>query len=250
MKILKIKKLKNNKYKLELENNSITLFEDVIIDNNLLYKNDIDDELLQKLENENIYYELYNKVLKYIMTKMRSIYEVEQYLDKLDAEKCDKERIIDKLKDINLLNDKLYADAYVSDKINLSNDGPYKIKKELKDKKIDENIIEEYISKYEDFIFVEKIKKIISKKKNSKYSNYIYKQKLLNYFINLGYDKNMVIPILEDIDSDVTDILKKEYISIYNKLSKKYEEPKLSYEIKNRLYKKGFSIDDINKIKE
>ena len=55
----------------------------------------------------------------------------------------------------------------------------------------------------------------------------------------------MVIPILDDVDSDVTDILKKEYISIYNKLSKKYEEPKLSYEIKNRVYRIK-TIQEIN----
>ena len=45
MKIEKIKKLSNNKYKLVfVDNDSLTLYEDVILDNNILFKKDIDDE--------------------------------------------------------------------------------------------------------------------------------------------------------------------------------------------------------------
>ena len=250
MKIEKYKKLSNNKYKIEfINNNSLTLFEDVILDNNILYKSDIDDELFNKLIEENKYYEAYNKALKYVLTKMRSIYEVEKYIEKLEISVDSKSRIIDKLKSINLLNDKLYAEAYISDKINLTNDGPLKIKNDLINKKVDESIIDSELEKYDNEIFIEKIKKIISKKKNTKYSNYIYKQKLNIYLINLGYNSSDIIPLLNDIEIDTSVQLKKDYDSLYKKLSKKYSDKQLDYEINARLYKKGYSMDEINNIK-
>ena len=75
MKIEKIKKLSNNKYKLVfVDNDSLTLYEDVILDNNILFKKDIDDELLNKLIVDNKYYEVYNKVLKFVLyMKLKSI---------------------------------------------------------------------------------------------------------------------------------------------------------------------------------
>lgn len=251
MKIEKIKKLSNNKYKLVfVDNNSLTLYEDVILDNNILFKKDIDDELLNKLIVDNKYYEVYNKVLKFVLTKMRSIYETEKYLDKYEISLENKTKIIEKLKSINLLNDKLYAEAYISDKINLSNDGPIKIKNDLINKRVDENIIISELSKYDKKIFIEKMKKIISKKKNTKYSNYVFKQKINLYLINLGYESSDIFPLLDELKTNTYDIIKKDYDSLVNKLSKKYDGKQLEYEIKNRLYKKGYRMDEINNIKE
>ena len=53
MKILKFKKQSKDKYKLYLDNNSdITLYEDVIIKNNLLITKEISDELLEALKKQ------------------------------------------------------------------------------------------------------------------------------------------------------------------------------------------------------
>ena len=247
--IKKISKLTNGRYKIELDElESLILYEDVILNNNILYKKDLTLEQIKNLNKENEYYELYNKALKYVLTKMRSIYEVDNYLTKLEVKEKTKKEIINKLKDINLLNDKVYANAFISDKIHLSNDGPLKIKKDLLNKQVDESIIDEELSKYDLDIFEEKIKKIISKRKNNKYSNYVFKQKMLGYFVNLGYDSNFVIPLLENVESDTTELIQKEYNTLYRKLSKKYSDKKLDYEIKSRLYKKGFSMDEINAI--
>ena len=54
MKILKFKKQSKDKYKLYFDDNSeITLYEDVIIKNNLLITKQIDKKLLDDLEKEN-----------------------------------------------------------------------------------------------------------------------------------------------------------------------------------------------------
>ena len=51
MKIAKIKKQKDGKYKIQLENGDIlNTYDDVILSTNILYTKDIDDETLKKIE--------------------------------------------------------------------------------------------------------------------------------------------------------------------------------------------------------
>ena len=249
MKINKIKKLSNDKYKIELDNgDKITTYEDVLIEENILYKKEIDNELLNTINNKNDYYKIYNKTLKYIMTKIRSEKEINIYLDKQNIEEKDKEKIIKRLKDNGMLNDNNYYVSYISDRIRLSNDGPNKIKNELVSHNIEESKINEELDKYKELIY-EKLEKLINKKiKTNKDSEYIMKQKLTTYFINLGYEKSMIDEILNNIKIDNSDSIKKEYDKQYRKLSKKYSGDELKYKLKNNLYQKGFKMDEINDI--
>lgn len=250
MKIMKIQK-KNNKYKIILEdNNIIETYDEIIIKENILYKKEMTDELKSKIEKENKYYEIYNNILKYIKTKLRSEYEIREYIKKNEIDKITEENLINKLKDSKLIDDKTYTYAYIHDRMKFSNDGPYKIKKELLKNKIEESIIEEELNKIDKEEIYEKLKKQILKKlsANTKYSNNMIKQKLINYFITQGYEKEMIIEILENNLVSNTNILKKEYDKLYNKYKNKYEEYELKKVIKQKLYQKGFSIDEINNI--
>lgn len=250
MKIEKIKKLSNGKYKIQLENKEvITTYDEVILNENILFKKEIDNELLNKINNQNDYYKIYNKTLKYIMTKIRSEKEINIYLDNQNVEKIDKEKIIKKLKDNHMLNDKTYLKAFIADKVRLSSDGKEKIKKQLLEQNIDSKLIDEELEKYDEEI-KEKLEKLINKKIKTyyKYSEYITKQKIKEYFINLGYKIDEIDEILNKIKIENTDSIKKEYEKQYNKLSKKYKDKELEYKLKNTLYQKGYKIDEINKI--
>ena len=60
MNIIKIKKLKNGKYKITLNNGEILeLYDDVILKNNILFKKEISDELLNDVNKDNNYYFYY-----------------------------------------------------------------------------------------------------------------------------------------------------------------------------------------------
>lgn len=250
MKIEKIKKLNNGKYKIEFDNKEkITTYDEVILEENILFKKEVDNELINKINIKNDYYKIYNKTIKYIMTKIRSEKEINLYLDKHNIDKEDKEKIIESLKSKKLLNDDNFYISYISDRLRLSNDGPDKIKNELLNHNIDINKIEEELFKYNDFIY-EKLEKLMVKKAKqlSKYSEYIVKQKIRECFINLGYKKDMIEELLTNITIDNDEALKKEYEKQYNKLSKKYKDEELKYKIKQNLYQKGYKLDDINKI--
>lgn len=251
MKIEKITKMKNGKYKIELDNKEkITTFDEVILNNNLLFKKELDNDLINKINIETSYYGIYDKVVKYIMTKIRSEKEINEYLDKQKVNENDKVKIIDTLKKNKLINDLNFTVAYISDRFRLSNDGPYKIKNELLNHNIDINIIDNELSKYSEEEIYDKLNHLILKKiKTIHKSKYIIKQKINEYFINLGYSRDMINSILNNIDLDSEDSILKDYKALYNKLSKKYDGDKLEFEIKQRLYRKGYNSEEINTIK-
>ena len=250
MKIEKIKKMKNGKYKIELENKeTIITYDDVILNNNLLFNNEVDNCLINKLNIDTAYYNVYNRVIKYIVTKMRSLVEITIYLDKLGVNEIDKNKIINSLKEIGLINDLSFAKAFISDKINLSNIGPNQIKRDLIGHNIEETVIDEILNNYEEEVFINKINRLIEKKiRTNKNSNYVLKQKIINDLINLGYDSSMIISCLDQTVIKDNNAIIKDYKKIYNKLSTSLSGTELLYKVKNKLYQKGYKIDEINEV--
>lgn len=248
MKIKKIKKLSAVKYKIEFEDReSITTYDNVILENNILLKKEIDSDLYLKLQCENGYYEIYNRAVKYIVTKLRSEKEIREYLKKYSDDNDLINKITNQLKKEKLLNEERYVKAFIEDKVNLTNYGPLKIEKELIDLDINEELIKGYLLKYDDDIFTSKIDKIIDKRVriNKKDSNYLLRQKIEKELYDLGYPKELFKEKIEHININESSIVEKEIQKIYKKLSNKYSGNELKYQIKNKLYQKGFNLDDL-----
>lgn len=246
VKIEKIKK-SGSKYKLILDNDeTIITYEEVILKNGLLYNKTINEKALEKINKDTIYYVSYHKALNMINRRLRSEYEIRKELQKSELANKEIDKIVEDLKRINLLNDKAYAKAYTNDKINLSLDGPHKIRKNLQNNKISDDYIEEAISNINVEILYNHIDKIINKKINSntKYTTYMLKQKIVNYLINLGYDKAMIIERLNNFKIDNIN-LDKEMDKIFNKLKNKYSGDELIFKLKNKLYTKGYTKEAI-----
>ena len=164
MQIDKIKKTKS-KYTLTLSNGeTIKTFDEVILENGLLYNKHIDSKLLNKIHLDTIYYDSFHKVLNLISKRQRSEKEIEDYLKKIQITKEDRIKIIKELKTKNLVNDYNFAKAYTNDKMNLTLDGPYKIAKDLEKHHINEDIIKQMIKSYKPELIESHITKIILKK--------------------------------------------------------------------------------------
>ena len=75
----------------------------------------------------------------------------------------------------------------------------------------------------------------------------ILKQKIYNYLINLGYEKKDIDLVFENIDLPKNNIIEKQGKLILLKLKRKYDNPDdIKFQLKNKLYQKGFSNNDIN----
>lgn len=194
MKIIKYEKKGNNQYKIYLEQNqNITVYEDVIIKNNLLYKKEIDKSLLEQIDTDNYKEKIYNKCIKYISVRIRSKYEIEEYLKRNQIEKQTSIIIIDKLQQNNLLNDEEFTKAFIHDKINFTTMGPYRIEKELQKHKIDSYIISTYLNQISPEIIDNKINKYIQKQLKATKKNQNIRNKIYLNLLNLGYSNEMIL---------------------------------------------------------
>ncbi len=249
MKIERYTKLKNGQYKLSLDNNTnILLHEDLILKHELLIYKEIEEEDIDKLLEENTSYNAYDLALGYLKIKMRSKKEIKEYLLKKAVKEELINNAIEKLEEQGYLNDSIYAKAFINDKINLSNDGPYKIKENLMKLGISEDTVLENLEVFDREIEISKIQKLIDKqiKINHNKSNYLLKKKVMDYLVNLGYTKELVILLVNKVNIDDDDIMKKEYDKIYKKLSKKYSGKELEYKAKQKMYQKGFISTNID----
>ncbi len=203
MKIEKYKKIKEDLYRVLLDNGEIIdIYEDVILANNLLYKSEIDQNLLDKINIENNYQLAYNISVKYIMVRLRSINEIKVYLTKKGYSKDVIDKVIEKLIKNKLLDDEIFTKAYINDKLNFTNVGKYKLINELTTKmKVDNSIVYNVLESYKE-VWNDRIEKLINKylKSNKKYRGNTLKNKLYIYLVNLGYDKDKVISVLNNYD--------------------------------------------------
>lgn len=251
MNIKRFKKISNDKYEIILEDDkSIVLYEDVILKNNLLISKYIDKNELDSIIKENSDIECYNASLKYLSIRMRSKKELANYLASKKYSDNAINKVIKRLSEEGYIDEVKYAQAYTNDQVNISSNGPLKIRKNLKENGISSDVIDNVIGNIDENIIEEKLSKLIKKQLNVKKGSVnSVKLKVVNYLVNLGYDKDMVLKELSkySIESN-KDMLKKDYDKLYNKYKNKYDKDNLLYFISQKLYLKGYTSNDIKEV--
>lgn len=247
MKIIKISKKKNLYNVVLSDKTSLSFYDDTILKYNLLKPRELKDKELEEIIKFDNEIKAFNMALKYITTKLRTKGEIRKKLKEFDINIIDK--VIKRLEKLGYLNDEVYIKSYVNDAINLSLKGPKKIIAELEHLGFRKDQVSLAIDNYDKDLWIQKINKIINKKKcsNHKLSKNMFINKIKNDLINLGYSKDLIDCCLENIDiEEDLNILEKEFNKELKKLSKKYNGNALINKVKYNLYKKGFSLNDID----
>lgn len=231
------------------DNRSLSFYDEVIMKYGVLKPMLIEEATLKEMIRFNECIKAYKEALKYINVRLRTKKEIRIKLKEYD--KTTIEYVINRLSKNGYLNNSLYINSYVNDAINLSLKGPLKIKKELENLEFTSVEIETVLEKIEDIIWIDRIKKIMGKKinANNKYSKMMLENKIKEYLYNLGYNKEMIENCFNSIEIQDDDcVIQKEYEKSLKKLERKYEGWELKQKIKTTLYRKGFSLSDIEKI--
>ena len=248
MLITKFKKSKNNTYEVLIDDIPLILYDDVIIKYELLIKKEINKELYCQMIRENQSLECYYEALKYLNKKRRCEKEVKDFLEKKEFSYEQIDKTIKRLKQENYLNALEYVEAFVNDKINLTMDGPNKIKMKLQQLKIAKDIIDEEIKKVPVAVWQEKSSKLVTKKAKqfSKDSKQMIIWKIKNYLLNEGYDQDTINKSLASVEIKTDELkINQEYEKIKNKLSQKYSGEALNWQIKMKMYQKGYTSEEI-----
>ncbi|MEG0799188.1 MAG: RecX family transcriptional regulator [Bacilli bacterium] len=246
MEIKKFKKLDEMRYKVYYEQDSIILYEEVILKYDLLLSRVLDIKVLDNILKDNRFYEVYYKALNFVKNRRRTIKEVFNYLVTKGYEEDSIYEVVGKLEGLNILNDYEYIDAFIHDKLMLSFDGPYKIRRCLINKGISKEKADEKIILIDKDIFITKINKIISKKLllNNRLSVNAFKKKVMESLYILGYGYNLPREVLEGLSFDEADIYIKEESKIRIRYEKRFKDEELENEIKKYMYSNGFIISE------
>ena len=240
--------MSNGRYKIEFEDGTNTiLYEDVILKFDLLIKKKIEESEIDNINKANLEYDVYYVALNSIKSRIKSVYELKMFLKKKEYPDDLIELAVDKLIKQGYLDDREYAKLFISNKISSSNFGPYYIEKELLEKKINSDIINEEITIFTADEQISRIKKLIDKaiKTNRTKGGVVLKQKIYNDLKMYGYDISLINEVISSyIFEDNNDIAKREYDKLYKKYSRKYSGEDLKRVIKEKMYMKGLKYEE------
>lgn len=155
------------------------------------------------MEQENIKNQAMKFAMKLLSVRKRSVFEITKRLRQKKIAENIIDEIVKELFEYKYLNDKEFAEAYINDRINFNPRGNFLIKKELREKGVAENIIDEKMKK----LLPAKKELELAKKAAEKKLEYLNKdleknkvyQKIGAYLQSKGYSSHIIREALEDI---------------------------------------------------
>ncbi len=208
MKITKIEVQKKNKNRVNLyidDNFECGLSLETILKNHLKVGQEISQNELQYFKCDSEKEVALNKALGYIAKYQKSEKELKKYLKDKEFDDEVVDFVAEKLKSYGFVDDKIFATNFV--KCKTKNQGKRKISSMLKQKGVDENIVEEIVSEYA--CDVEQIGLVAQKYLKNKPLDLKTKQKAYRYLSSRGY-------LSEDISSCLNKIFKGENDESWN----------------------------------
>jgi regulatory protein len=185
--------------------------------------------------------------IQYLALRMRSEKEVKDYLKQKEIEEPVTLEVIHRLYSLNYLNDEEFAFAYVRTQINTTDKGPNVVKQELKEKGIDETILEKVLQEFTYELQISKVIQLCQKAQNKKRndSQFVFEQKLKQALSRKGYPFTIINEAMEEMKESLPDeeLELNAIIKQGEKAVKKYGDD--DRKIKQFLYRKGFQIDQI-----
>lgn len=202
MKITKIKSQKNkNRLNIYLDNKfAFGTFKEIADKYNLREGMEIDEAFIEDILKIEEQQKANNYALNLLNYRWRTEKEIRDRLIKKEYDENIIEETISYLKNYNFIDDKRFAEIYTEQKIKNKKLGNYRIKHELYNKGVSQEIIEEVLEKYNDTEYERALE--LGRKKIKSYKNddiqAIYR-KLGGYLQRRGYSYDCVSSVLKEL---------------------------------------------------
>ena len=199
MKISRIAKMGNeDKFAVFIDDRlKLILDGKTILESNLKINQHISEEELKNIGETKKENDLSLKAIKYLSHRLKTENELKDYLQKKGASKEQIDRLLNKFKELDLINDQRYVQSFIHDKLILNHASKRKINYLLKSKKIAEEIIQQSLEN-EQISDHQTLKELIQiKKANPKYQD---KLKLIQYLVRVGFNYPDIIEALKEIE--------------------------------------------------
>lgn len=180
------------------EDLEFTVHEDTFVKFNLYKSKEIDKNEIDDIIFENEKYNSINLSLKFLRNR-KTEKEIRDYLKKSEIKKDIINYTIEYLKNLKYLNDYEYAVAFSNDKLKINKYGDLKIKNLLLFKGIDEDIVNDVISKLPQDILYTNLRDACSKKIHSLKNDKNTYEKTVRHLIGKGYDYGQIKKIMREL---------------------------------------------------
>lgn len=205
MKILSLKR-KGNNILITLDDNSNFLIDyRTFVDFRIHKDVEISNDFMKLLSQESSFLKCKDSAYRFLSRRLHSIKELKLKLLKKNYSKEIIDKTIFHLIEQTYLDDEEFALQFVKEKISKGKIGINKIVSELKNKGINNEIIEKIISLIDNSSFSDNINTLIKKKlnqlKNKETDKRKIKQKIISHLLSKGYDYDSIFNSLKNIDS-------------------------------------------------
>ncbi|MGX7203947.1 recombination regulator RecX [Enterococcus pingfangensis] len=251
--VVKISQGRGPYYKVEFSNGEkLRLSEDTVVRHRLLKGQELTEEALEAIKQEGKEDLGFQLALNYLSYQLRTEKELHTYLKDKEIEQADRKKIIERLKEINLVDDLIYSESYVRTQMRLGDKGPRVLQQKLKQKGVSDNNIQQALYLYEEDeqfqVAFHTAQKALRKFHRS--SQREVRQKLQQLLMTKGFNGDISKSVLAEIDfSDIldqeTDALELQGEKLWRK-NQRFEPAKKRQKVKQSLYQKGFQLDQID----
>lgn len=231
------------------EEYAFSVDQDVLIKFNLRKGIELDDFALIEIHYQDEIRKSYNTAIQFLSKRMRSELEVRNYLLEKESEEPVIQEVIHKLYEYQFLNDDEYAKAYVRTQMNTTDKGIEVIRRELLERGIKGELLENALKEYPLDKQIMKAKKLWLKAMQNKAqdSERIMKQKAEQHLMRKGFTFDIISLAMEDLDERQGESEELAAIKYQGERAhRKYEKFNgFEYEqkMKQALFRKGFSFD-------
>lgn len=154
---------------------------------------EFDKQELAKLKAASGEDKAYGNALRYVTMRLRSEWELKTYLERKQVEEPVAQTIIQRLRDLDLLNDKTFAAAWVANRRLLKSTSKRRLELELKQKHVPGSIIDEVLR--EDEADERDMLRQVVEKKRARYSD---RNKFMQYLARQGFSYDDIKTVLEE----------------------------------------------------
>ena len=169
------------------------LSEQGLLDSNITLGQEIDAGQLSALTATAAADKAYGNALRYVVMRPRSTWEVQSYLQRKKVEEPVAARIMQRLGDLDLLNDKLFAETWVANRRLLKSTSKRRLCQELQQKRVPEAIIDLVLR--EDEADERTVLKELVAKKQARYPD---RQKFMQYLARQGFGYDDIKAVLDE----------------------------------------------------
>ena len=159
--------------------------------------------LLKKLSDDELKVKVYNSALRLLGYRMRSCAEMRKRLKQKEFPNDIIEEVIDRLLEINYLNDKEFAEAFANDKVKSKNIGPIALRREFVTHQIEPELLEKTFNiAYIKYPVDELIKKLLIKKKVKSKSKLDQKMKkrIIDTLTRKGFNWSEISAVFAELE--------------------------------------------------